>query len=174
MNLNVRALLEAVQTRVGKTISAATREKLTGAITRLSDASGSIDEAAAAIGALLEEVDAESETARAVRAELGEQGSVEGVRQLRTQAKAGAAYLERLIEETVKARVAVQGDAFDAERYTARLQRFDVEDIEDEHLAWTGKRAQLFQPGRQVPPQDPNAQNGQNGEHAGVRYEDAE
>lgn len=138
-----RAVLDAV-IRAGKTLSAATREKLSGV-------QGTLEEQAAVLAGLLEASDAAAEDGRALRAELGAQATVEDVRRLKHQAQAGDAYTRRLVDETVKAKIAVRGNDFDAERYRKRLERLDLDDIEDEYEDAVGKRGAAFRAGRQVP-----------------------
>lgn len=140
-----KEMVDGILTRAGKKLSAATKEKLAGAVK-------SAEELIATIAGLLEEADAESsEEGRAVRTELGDAATRDGVRQLKAQARAGEAYISGLVAETAKARVAVAGDTFDAKRYETRLRTMDIEDLVDEHDAWAGKRAATFKPGRQVP-----------------------
>jgi hypothetical protein len=153
--LDARAFLQGIHERVGKKISAATRDKLGSAVSRLGDAAGGIQEASDAIAALLEEVDAEAEAGRMVRTALGDQATAEGIAVLRADASAGKVYRADLVKETVQARVAVAGDAFDAKRYETRLASYDVEDLRDEYEAWSGKRSKVFKSGRQVPVEDP-------------------
>ncbi len=155
--LTARGMLEGVQQRVGKTISKATRAKLDAAVTRLSDAQGGIDEATAEIASLIEEVDAAAEQDRAVVAALGEDASAERIAVLRQDAQAGKAHRADMIKATVQARVAVMGEGFDVEAYTKRLEKRDFDDLQDEHAAWVGKRAQEFKSGRPLGGADPNA-----------------
>lgn len=148
----IRAVLDGVLTRAGKKLSAATRDKLAGAVK-------SAEELITVIAGLLEEADAETgdDEGRAVRTELGDLATRDGVRQLKAQAKAGEAYTTRLITETVTAKTAVMGDAFTKEKadaYRQRLERMATTDfafIEDEHENWSTQRAATFKPGRQVP-----------------------
>lgn len=161
--LDARSFLQGIHERVGKKISAATRDKLGSAVSRLGDAAGGIQEASDAIAALLEEVDAEAESGRMVRTALGDQATAEGLAQLRADASAGKVYRADLIKETVQARVAVAGDAFDAERYKTRLTSYEVDDLKDEYEAWSGKRAQVFKPGRPGPVTDPEQQPSETG-----------
>lgn len=166
--LTARGLLEGVQQRVGKTISKATRAKLDAAVTRLGEAQGGIDDAAAAIATLLEEVDAEAEGSRALLAELGDQASADGIRALKAQADAGHAYTNRLIDDAVKHRRAVEGDRYTADReqkHRARLARLDTDELEDERDDWAQRRGETFQSGRRVPLHDPNASDEQPGVH---------
>jgi hypothetical protein len=155
----LKRLLAGVRQRAGKTISAATRQKLEDALTRLDDASGGIEEATAAINALLDEAAASAENANAIRAALGDEATPDGIAALRQRAAAGDAYTARLIEETVRAKTAVLGNEYDAARYRTHLERLAASDfqmLEDEHRTWTEQRRGVFRPGRQVPAGDPS------------------
>lgn len=140
---DIRELMDRILTRAGKKLSASTREKLSSAMKTMEDA-------AAVIAGLLEET-GDDEDRAALVTELGELANPNGVRTLKAQAKAGAAYVAGLIAETVKARVAVAGDSFDAKRYEARLATMDIDDLVDERDAWAGRRSAAYTPGRQVP-----------------------
>lgn len=143
----IRALLDGVLNRAGKKLSAATREKLSGAVK-------SAEELIATISELLAEAESDAEAGRAARTELGEQATPDGIRTLRAQAKAGEAYTKRLIDETMAAKTAVLGDAFTADKaaaYRTRLERMAGSDfafIEEEHASWSAQRKTTFRPGR--------------------------
>jgi len=149
----IRALMDGVMTRAGKKLSAASRETLNGAMKTLEDA-------AAAIATLLEAAEDEKEEGRSLKTALGEQATVDAVRMLKAQAKAGEAYTTRMVDETVTAKTAVMGDAFTKEKadaYRQRLARMagsDFDFITDEHENWTAQRKATFSSGRQVPSGD--------------------
>lgn len=145
----IRFVLDGVQTRAGKKLSAATREKLSGAVK-------SAEDLIATLSDLLAEAADEVEEGRGIKAELGEAATLEGVRTLKANAAAGDAYRRDLIAETVQARVAVAGDAFDATRYERRLSAFDLDDLKDERETWTAQRKATYTSGRIVPAAQPS------------------
>lgn len=146
----IRAFMDSVLNRAGKKLSAATRDKLSSAMKTMEDA-------AAVLAGLLEEVEDADDESRSIRTELGDLANVTGVRQLKAQAAAGEAYTKRMIDETITAKTAVMGDAFTKEKadaYRQRLERMATTDfafIEDEHANWTAQRKTVLKPGRQVP-----------------------
>lgn len=85
--------------------------------------------------------------------EAGARGvSIAMVRQLTLEAHAGRAYRRALIDLTVAARVSALGaDRANAETYRTRLEAASLDAIEDDYESYTGKKADLFRPGRQVP-----------------------
>lgn len=143
----IKYVVDGVQTRAGKKLSAATREKLSGAVK-------SAEDLIATLSDLLAEAADEVEEGRSIKAELGEAGTIEGIRTLKASAAAGESYRADLIAETVKARVAVAGDAFDKTRYEKRLASYDLDDLKDERETWTAQRAAAYTPGRIVPTVD--------------------
>ena len=52
-----------------------------------------------------------------LRNELGEQATVEGVKQLKVEAEQGRQYAADLVDQAVAARTRAQGDGFNAEAY---------------------------------------------------------
>lgn len=99
---------------------------------------------------------AEGETFRqpddiAIRNELGDRASVEGIRHLKREAEQGRAYVSDLIDQAVKVRVKAQGDAFNEESYRNLLTRSDdIRFIKDEIEAFTKMVEMRFTPGRQT------------------------
>jgi hypothetical protein len=74
------------------------------------------------------------------------------VRQLVTEAQAGRAYRAALIDLTVAARVSALGaERANADSYRARLLAAGLDTIEDDYESYTGKKADLFRAGRNVP-----------------------
>lgn len=97
----------------------------------------------------------------AIRNELGEQATVEGVKQLKTEADQGRQYAADLIEQAVAARTRAQGDKFNAESYKNMLVRSaDLDYIKDEIKAYEEMAEQRFTSGRQTNPDDPNRSQG--------------
>jgi len=150
----LRSLADGMLTsRAGKKLSAATREKISGAAKSAKDLISTLT-------ALLEEAEDEKEEGRAIRAALGDQATPQAIAGLKAQAQAGKAYTDDLVTETVKARVAVAGDTFDAARYQARLAKLDLDDLKDERDTWAKQRGAVYTPGRQAPTVSPNAATG--------------
>ncbi|BFI99911.1 MAG: hypothetical protein PME_23470 [Priestia megaterium] len=97
----------------------------------------------------------------AIRNELGEQATVEGVKQLKVEAEQGRQYAADLIDQAVAARTRAQGDGFNAESYKAVLVRSaDLDYIKDEIKVYDEMVEQRFTPGRQTNPDDPNRSQG--------------
>jgi hypothetical protein len=169
----LRALLERVQTRVGKKLSAATQNSLKDCIAKLGTARGGMEEVETALADLLKSADAattddgDDDDRAALAALPAEHRSDEGVRTLLTRAAAGERYTEHIIGEAVKARVAVAGRDVDADKYRSRLraaaQRGDLEFVEDELAAWSKQRGEVYTPGRMASRTDPNAHAQGNG-----------
>lgn len=85
-------------------------------------------------------------------------GALEGrdVDTLVRDAKAGAAFLGDLVEETVKERVRAQGDKFDADKYREMLLKSgDVDFIRSELAAHGVEKSQVLTAGRVTPAEDP-------------------
>lgn len=158
----IRSVLEHLQQRIGKTISAASRAKIEDAISRagtLQTSAGEVHDGMGELVNVLEALladDSERVADRAVRAALGTDATVDTVTRLQAEAQAGRAYATQLIDETVQAKVAVLGDTFTpakADVYRERLQRAagtDFAFIQDEHEAWAADRAAKYTAGRAV------------------------
>ncbi|MEK6459164.1 hypothetical protein AABM27_01520 [Heyndrickxia faecalis] len=112
---------------------------------------------------------AEGETFRqpddiAIRNELGEQATVEGVRALKKEAEQGRAYVADLIDKAVQSRVRAQGDKFNADSYKQMLARSgDIDFIKDEINSYEELAKERFMPGRQTIPDDPGARGADGG-----------
>lgn len=109
---------------------------------------------------LYEVLSTEGETFRqpddvSIRNELGEQANVEGIKQLKTEAELGRAYVVDLIDQAVSARVKAQGEKFNAEQYKQMLVRVnDIEFIKGEIDSYEKQALERFTPGRQTAPDD--------------------
>ncbi|MBO0962349.1 hypothetical protein J1P26_21840 [Neobacillus sp. MM2021_6] len=91
-----------------------------------------------------------------LRNELGDAATVEGVKQLKTEAEQGRQYAADLIDQAVQARVKAQGDGFDSEKYRSMLVRAaDLDFVKEEIKSYGDLAAQRFTPGRQTNPIDP-------------------
>ncbi|MBX6333722.1 hypothetical protein IRY61_00060 [Candidatus Saccharibacteria bacterium] len=112
---------------------------------------------------------AEGETFRqpddiALRNELGDQATVEGVRALKKEAEQGRAYVSDLIDKAVQSRVRAQGDKFNADSYKQMLARSgDIDFIKDEINSYEELAKERFMPGRQTIPDDPGARGADGG-----------
>lgn len=99
----------------------------------------------------------------ALRNELGESASVDGVKQMKQQAEQGRQYVTDQIDSAVKARVRAQGDAFNQENYRNMLTRSaDLAYIKEEIETYDRLAGNTFTPGRQTNPDDPGSR-GQGG-----------
>ncbi|MES9790698.1 hypothetical protein ABWL24_09530 [Priestia megaterium] len=99
----------------------------------------------------------------AIRNELGEQATVEGVKQLKVEAEQGRQYTADLIDQAVASRTRAQGAGFNAESYKNMLVRAaDLDYIKDEIKAYEEMAGQRFTPGRHTNPDDPS--RGHNGD----------
>ncbi|KGT40030.1 MULTISPECIES: hypothetical protein [Heyndrickxia] len=113
---------------------------------------------------------AEGETFRqpddiAIRNELGEQATVEGVRALKKEAEQGRAYVADLIDQAVQSRVRAQGDKFNADAYKQMLARSgDIGFIKDEINSYQEMTKDRFTPGRQTNPDDPGTRGANSGD----------
>jgi hypothetical protein len=97
----------------------------------------------------------------ALRNELGEQATIEGVKQLKVEAEQGRQYTADLIDQAVASRTRAQGEGFNAESYKNMLVRAaDLDYIKDEIKAYEEMAEQRFTPGRQTNPDDPNRGHG--------------
>ncbi|MFD1423418.1 hypothetical protein ACFQ4J_06635 [Laceyella tengchongensis] len=93
----------------------------------------------------------------ALRNELGNFATVEGVRQLKQQAEMGRTYLADSIDEAVKARIRVFGDSFDAEKYRSMLVKLnDLDSVKEEIRLYDQMVKQKFTAGRQSEPEQLN------------------
>lgn len=87
----------------------------------------------------------------AIRNELGEAATVEGVRQLMKEAEQGRTYAADLIDQAVAARVRAQGEGFDAEKYKSMLVRSgDLDFVKEEIKSYDELAKQRFTTGRQT------------------------
>lgn len=94
----------------------------------------------------------------ALRNELGEQATVEGVKALKKEAEQGRAYVADLIDQAVQSRVRAQGDKFNADAYKQMLARSgDIGFIKDEINSYQEMTKDRFTPGRQTNPDDPGS-----------------
>ncbi|TWT04612.1 hypothetical protein [Planomicrobium sp. CPCC 101079] len=108
--------------------------------------------------AVFEVLATEGETFRqpddiAIRNELGDAATPEGVKQLKTEAEQGRQYLADLVDKAVESRVRAQGEGFKSEPYKNMLIRSaDIEFIKGEIESYDGMTKQRFTPGRQSEP----------------------
>lgn len=87
----------------------------------------------------------------AIRNELGNLATVEGIRQLKREAEQGQQYVADLIDQAVQARTRSQGERFDAEKYRQMLVRAnDIEFVKDEIKSYEVETTQRFTAGRQT------------------------
>ncbi|MED0739013.1 hypothetical protein [Aneurinibacillus thermoaerophilus] len=87
----------------------------------------------------------------ALRNELGDAATIEGIRQLKKEAEQGRQYAADLIDKAVQARVRAQGEGFDAEKYRSMLVRAnDLDFVKDEIKSYEEMAKQRFTPGRQT------------------------
>ncbi|MGI2329660.1 hypothetical protein [Planococcus sp. YIM B11945] len=106
--------------------------------------------------AVLEVLETEGEKFRqpddiAIRNELGDAATPEGVKQLKSEAEQGRQYLADLVDSAVKARVRAQGEGFKEESYKNLLVRSaDIEYIKDEIKSYDEIANQRFTGGRQT------------------------
>lgn len=105
----------------------------------------------------------------AIRNELGEQATVEGVKQLKVEAEQGRLYAADLVDQAVASRTRAQGEGFNAESYKNMLVRAaDLDYIKDEIKAYEEMAEQRFTPGRQTNPDDPNRSQGEGNEEEDI------
>ncbi|MDU9695155.1 hypothetical protein O0Q50_28565 [Priestia aryabhattai] len=97
----------------------------------------------------------------AIRNELGDQATVEGVKQLKVEAEQGRQYAADLVDQAVAERVRAQGDGFNAEAYKTMLVRAaDLDYIKSEIESYKEMAGQRFTPGRHTNPDDPSRGHG--------------
>jgi hypothetical protein len=85
-----------------------------------------------------------------LRNELGDSATVDGVRQLKSEAEQGRQYVADLIDKAVQARVRAQGEGFNAESYKNMLVRSaDLDYIKDEIKSYDELAKNRYKPGRQ-------------------------
>jgi hypothetical protein len=94
--------------------------------------------------------DEKKEQGRMVRSVFGDNVSEDFLKTLKSEAANGRAYKEDLIDSTVKARAAVQGDGFNAETYKKMLDRADLDFIKEERNSYETMKATKFTSGRQA------------------------
>ncbi len=93
----------------------------------------------------------------ALRNELGDQASVDGIKQLKREAEQGRAYVADLIDQAAQSRVRAQGDKFNVDAYKQMLARTDdIEFIKDEIRSYEELVKNNFNSGRQTQHDDPN------------------
>jgi hypothetical protein len=84
---------------------------------------------------------------------LGEPVTVEAVSRLSRDAKLGRDLFAAEVDKAVKARIAVDGEAFNAEKWRALLTSSrDIELVQTEIESWSKRRGAAIAPGRQVTP----------------------
>lgn len=87
----------------------------------------------------------------AIRNELGDAASVDGVKKMKEEAEQGRQYVTDLVDQAVKARVRAQGEGFKSEPYKNMLSRSaDIEYIKSEIEAYDAMAGERFTPGRQT------------------------
>lgn len=87
----------------------------------------------------------------AIRNELGDAASVDGVKKMKEEAEQGRQYVTDLVDLAVKARVRAQGEGFKSEPYKNMLSRSaDIEYIKSEIEAYDAMAGERFTPGRQT------------------------
>lgn len=84
---------------------------------------------------------------------LGAEPTIESVRQLKADAALGTELFALEVDRAVKARIALQGEKFDAEKYRALLAGTrDIDFVRTEQDSYSGQRSAAFPVGRQVRP----------------------
>ena len=87
----------------------------------------------------------------AIRNELGDAASVDGVKKIKEEAEQGRQYVTDLVDQAVKARVRAQGEGFKAEPYKNMLSRSaDIEYIKDEITSYEELAKERWPQGRQT------------------------
>lgn len=87
----------------------------------------------------------------AIRNELGDAASVDGVKKMKEEAEQGRQYVADLVDKAVEARVRAQGEGFKAEPYKNMLSRSaDIEYIKSEIESYDAMTQERFTPGRQT------------------------
>ncbi|RYM02792.1 hypothetical protein EWH99_10680 [Sporolactobacillus sp. THM7-7] len=93
----------------------------------------------------------------ALRNELGDNATVEGVKTLKREAEQGRAYVADLIDQAVASRVRAQGQDFKADSYKQMLVRSaDIEFIKDEIRSYEELAKKSLKPGRSTQGNDPH------------------
>lgn len=87
----------------------------------------------------------------ALRNELGDSATVEGIRLMKTEAEQGRQYVADMIDQAVNARVKAQGEGVNADSYRQMLVRTaDINYIKDEIQSFNELSDQRFTAGRQT------------------------
>jgi hypothetical protein len=137
----LRSLLTTARDRAGATISAATREQIDTALSRLDDAGNGVDDAVAALNSLIGEVPAEGDqAARAVIDALGDDATPEGVARLRREA--GEAETLRTENQSLTGRVTALEESARAVRFAEEVRHWEGKP--DENIAALRHIAQTF------------------------------
>lgn len=155
----INALEERFQTRfddVEKSFFSTKKRKNEGVVAmEIKDIRAAITNGSLSVSKLREvmeenDVRFESQDNIAIRNALGDDATVESIRKLKDEAEAGRQYKKDLIEDAVKARVAIQGDGFNADNYRSMLERSDVEYIKDERESYEKMKGSKYTSGRQT------------------------
>jgi len=87
----------------------------------------------------------------AIRNELGDNATVDGVKQLKEEAEQGRTYAADMINNAVEARTRAQGDKFDADKYRQMLVRAaDLDFVKEEIDTYEAMAKDRFNGGRQT------------------------
>ena len=87
----------------------------------------------------------------AIRNELGDAASIEGVKKMKEEAEQGRQYLTDLVDQAVESRVRAQGEGFKAEPYKIMLSRSaDIEYIKSEIQSYEDLAKERWPQGRQT------------------------
>jgi uncharacterized protein with NAD-binding domain and iron-sulfur cluster len=90
-----------------------------------------------------------------LRNELGDQASVDGIKQLKSEAEMGRSYVADLIDKAVATRIKAQGDGFNSEKYKEMLVRVgDIDFLKDEIDSYEKQAKERFTTGRQTEKED--------------------
>lgn len=107
-----------------------------------------------------------------IRNELGDVATIEGIRQLKSEAEQGRQYVADLIDQAVQARVRAQGEGFNADSYKNMLVRSaDLDYIKEEIKSYEEMAKQRLSPGRQSEGEDLNG--GESTRHEENNFKDA-
>lgn len=105
----------------------------------------------------------------AIRNELGDSATVDGVKKMKEEAEQGRQYVADLVDEAVEARVRAQGEGFKSEPYKKMLSRSaDIEYIKDEIKSYEAITAERFTSGRQTEAEKLKARQQAGGDDDGV------
>lgn len=105
----------------------------------------------------------------AIRNELGDAATIDGVKKMKEEAEQGRQYVTDLVDKAVEARVRAQGEGFKSEPYKNMLSRSaDIEYIKSEIESYDAMTAERFTAGRQTEADKLNGRQQVPGDEDGV------